>query len=122
MEGIRAGWNKALRTIYGCCWNASEQNSAACWALMVELAGGKKAAPFRDRAAGTTGFILRKSRTAKAPPRDDATRKIKSSIAAPRILAPSITAKQIELRASRDRDYILQQKRNRRVGWKVRIA
>lgn len=84
--------------------------------------GGKKAAPFRDRAAGTTGFILRKSRTAKAPPRDDATRKIKSSIAAPRILAPSITAKQIELRASRDRDYILLQKRNRRVGWKVRIA
>lgn len=21
MEGIRAGWNKALRTIYYCCWN-----------------------------------------------------------------------------------------------------
>lgn len=27
---------------------------------------GKKTATFRDRAAGTTGFILRKSRTAKA--------------------------------------------------------
>ena len=24
MEGIRAGWNKALRTIYYCCWNETQ--------------------------------------------------------------------------------------------------
>ena len=49
MEGIRAGWNKALRTILLLEWKeAPEQNCAVCWALTAELefSGGRKGPPF----------------------------------------------------------------------------
>ncbi|KAB1219102.1 hypothetical protein CJ030_MR3G018701, partial [Morella rubra] len=73
----------------------AEEAAARLWRRLGPDGGtgilllGTKTVPLCDRAAagGTTGF---ESRTAKAPPRDDVTRKIRISTAAPRILALSI--------------------------------
>lgn len=81
-----------------CCLLGPDGGTGIFW--------GKKAAPFCGR-VGSIAF----PRVAMMPFRNN-TRRRKSSIS--RILA--ITGKQIELLASRVRDYMLLQKRNRR-GW-----
>lgn len=85
MEGIRAGWNKALRTILLLEWKeAPEQNCAVCWALTAELefSGGRKG-PLRP----SSYYALKKEHKKK-----------KKKKAAKDF---SITGKLIELQASR---------------------